>query len=120
MLQSLHCLGGPLLDSLQYVHDALVLGTPGLDPALQVWPHQCWAEGKDLLPALLLMQPWYRWPPIPQGHIAGSWSARSTHAVTLSIRPQQSDFADVTTKHVLSAVIPGACVQQPTALSDVP
>jgi len=27
--------------ALQHVHVSLVLGTPELDPALQVWPHQC-------------------------------------------------------------------------------
>ena len=41
MLQSLHHLGGPLLDSLQYVHVSLVLGSPALDTVLQMWPHQC-------------------------------------------------------------------------------
>ena len=50
MLQSLHHLCGPSLDSLQYVHLSPVLGTPALDPALQLWPHQCGVEGKDHLP----------------------------------------------------------------------
>ena len=38
MLQSLHHLSGPSLDSLQYVHISLVLGSPALDTVLQVWP----------------------------------------------------------------------------------
>lgn len=28
----------------------LVLENPELDPVLQVWPHQCWTEGKDHCP----------------------------------------------------------------------
>lgn len=41
MLQSPHHLSSPLLGSLQYAHLALVLGSPELDTALQLWPHQC-------------------------------------------------------------------------------
>ena len=41
MLQSLHHLHGPSLDSLQYVRVSLVPGSPELDPALQLWPPQC-------------------------------------------------------------------------------
>lgn len=26
----------------------LVLGSPELDPAFQVWPYQCWVEGKEI------------------------------------------------------------------------
>jgi len=58
---SLTYLGGPLLDSVQYVHDSLVLGSPELDSTLQVWAHQCLAEEKDvlfdLLARLCLMHP---------------------------------------------------------------
>jgi len=39
MLQSLHHLNGPSLDSLQYVHVSLVPRSPEMDIALQVWPH---------------------------------------------------------------------------------
>lgn len=49
MLQSLNKLFGPFLDSLQYAHVCLVLGSPALGTALQAWPHQCWAEEKDHL-----------------------------------------------------------------------
>jgi len=41
ILQSLNHLYGPSLDSLQYVHVSLVLGSPELDTVLQVWRHQC-------------------------------------------------------------------------------
>ena len=50
MLQSLNRLSGSSLDSLQYVHICLVLGSPELNTVLQVWPHQCWVEGKAPLP----------------------------------------------------------------------
>jgi len=33
--------------TLCYVHLSLLLGSPKLDTALQVWHHQCGAEGKD-------------------------------------------------------------------------
>jgi len=49
LLQSFHYLDGPSLDSLQYVHVSLLLGGPELDPAIQMWPHQSWGEGKDHL-----------------------------------------------------------------------
>lgn len=48
--QSRHHHGRPLMDSLQYVHVPLLLGSPALDRVLQVWPHQCRVEGKDHLP----------------------------------------------------------------------
>ena len=48
MLQSLNCLTSPLLDSLQHV--SLVLESPALDTGLQMWPHQCWLDGKVHLP----------------------------------------------------------------------
>jgi len=47
MLQSFNHLCGPLLDSVQYVHFSLVLGSSELHVALQMGPHQCWVEGKD-------------------------------------------------------------------------
>ena len=50
LLQSLRHLCGPFLGSLQHVHVSLVLASPELDTAPQVWPHQCWVEGKDHLP----------------------------------------------------------------------
>ena len=51
MLQALNHLSGPLLDLLQYVNVCLVLGSPALNTALQMWPHQCLAEGNDHFPA---------------------------------------------------------------------
>ena len=50
LLQSFHHLGGPSQDSPQCVQASLVLGSPALDTVIQVWPHQCWREGKDHLP----------------------------------------------------------------------
>lgn len=50
VLQSLHQLDGPPRDSFGYVQVPLVLGSLELDTVLQVWPDQCWAEGKDHLP----------------------------------------------------------------------
>lgn len=49
VLQALDHLGDPMLDSLKYVQDSLVLGSPEVDPELQGWPHQCWTEWKDHL-----------------------------------------------------------------------
>jgi len=37
MLQSLNYLCSASLDSLQYVHASLVLGSPELDTGLQMW-----------------------------------------------------------------------------------
>ena len=48
MLLSQFCASS--LDSLQYVHVSLALGSPELGPVLHVCPHQCWGEGKDHLP----------------------------------------------------------------------
>lgn len=39
VLQTLHLLGGPALDSFQYVPVSLVLGGPELKIVLQVQPH---------------------------------------------------------------------------------
>ena len=50
MLQYLNHLSSSSLDSLQYVHVSLVLGSPELDTLLQMWLLQCWVEGKDHLP----------------------------------------------------------------------
>lgn len=47
MLKLLHYPTGPLLDSSQYVHVLLILGSPELGKVLQMWPHQCWKDGKD-------------------------------------------------------------------------
>lgn len=44
VLQSLDHLGGPTLDSFEYAHASLPMGSPELDT---VWPQQLWAEGKD-------------------------------------------------------------------------
>ena len=49
MLQSLHHLHGPLLDSVQYVH-ALYWGAKNWAQYSQLWPHQCYVELKDHLP----------------------------------------------------------------------
>lgn len=38
-------LGGPSLDFLQYV--SVVLGSPKLYTAPQMWSHQCWKDGMD-------------------------------------------------------------------------
>lgn len=43
MLHSLHHLCSLSLDSLQYVHLFLVLGSPEMDSALRLWPYQCWS-----------------------------------------------------------------------------
>lgn len=59
MLQSLHQLCDLSLDSLQYVHVSLVLGSPELDSALHMWPHQ-WRKRMtscDLCAAPILVQP---------------------------------------------------------------
>ena len=50
MIWSLHHPCGPPLNFLQYVYAFLVLSSPELDPALQAWPHQHWAEWQDHLP----------------------------------------------------------------------
>lgn len=50
MIQSLNHLHGALLDNFQHLHVCLVLKSSELDTAVQVWPHQCWIEGKDHLP----------------------------------------------------------------------
>ncbi|KAK4810494.1 hypothetical protein QYF61_004274, partial [Mycteria americana] len=47
MLQSFHHLCGPALDSLQYVHVSLVLGSPELDTGLQT-PRSVKKEGKEV------------------------------------------------------------------------
>ena len=47
MLKSPNCLCGPSLDCLRYVHVSLLLGSPELGTALQLWSHQCSEEGKD-------------------------------------------------------------------------
>ena len=49
MLHPLNHHSSPLLNSLQYAHVSLLLGSPALDPAFQVWPHHCGVEGKDPL-----------------------------------------------------------------------
>jgi len=48
MLQAPHHLGGPLLVSLEDLF--LEPGSPDLDTALQMWPHQGREEGEDHLP----------------------------------------------------------------------
>ena len=61
MLRFLHCLHGPSLDLLRYVHVSLVLGSPELETGLQVQPHQCKERGRitslNPLTSLCLMQP---------------------------------------------------------------
>lgn len=48
---SLNNLSGHLMGSFQYVHVSLVLGSPELDSALQVWLDQCWVKEKDHIPS---------------------------------------------------------------------
>lgn len=45
--QSLHHCFGFLMDSIQYVHVSLVVGSSELITVFQVCPHQCWAERRD-------------------------------------------------------------------------
>lgn len=50
MPQSFHHHGNPLLDSFQCFHVSLVPGESRLDPVLEMWLQQCWAEGKNHSP----------------------------------------------------------------------
>lgn len=47
MCQALNHLYSSSLKSLHEVHISLVLGEPSTRPDTQVWPHQCWAKGKN-------------------------------------------------------------------------
>lgn len=50
----------PTLNLFQYMHVFPILGRAELNPALKVWPHQCWGEGFtsiNLLVTILLVQP---------------------------------------------------------------
>lgn len=44
-----HHLCVPLLDNLHYIHVSLAWRSPEFNPALQMWPHQCWGEENHLL-----------------------------------------------------------------------
>lgn len=76
LFPSLDHLGVPLLESSQYVWVCLALGSPELDPVLQVQPHQCRVEGKDsslsLLGILGLIQPRMPSAFLVTRHVAGS------------------------------------------------
>lgn len=50
LIQSLGYPCAALLESLQNVHVSVILRSPELDTAPQVWPHQCWGAGKDHFP----------------------------------------------------------------------
>lgn len=50
MLQSLNHHHDPSLVSFQYVLVSFVLGSPGLDRELQMWPYQSRGEDEDHLP----------------------------------------------------------------------
>ena len=58
MLQSTNHLCGPVLDLLQYVYIPLVLGSPELNLALLMWPHQQrgWTTSLSLMATCLLTQ----------------------------------------------------------------
>lgn len=64
--------------TLQYVHVSLILGSPEVDPALQVWPDQCWVEGKHHLP-----QP------------AGNIHPDVVHQINTHYIPNKSDRRDI-------------------------
>lgn len=52
MLDSLNHLCGPFLALTLLQHIFLLLGNPDLDPALQMWPYQCWVKVKNHFPQL--------------------------------------------------------------------
>lgn len=61
MLQSLHKLSSPLVNSFQCACICFVLGSPKLDLVFQVWASLCWVEGKDSL----------LWPTATTPNVAG-------------------------------------------------
>ncbi|KAK4818986.1 hypothetical protein QYF61_022653 [Mycteria americana] len=50
LLQTLHQLGCPSLDTLQHLNVSLVVGGPKLDTVFEVRPHQCRVQGHDHSP----------------------------------------------------------------------
>ncbi|KAK4818289.1 hypothetical protein QYF61_010431 [Mycteria americana] len=51
LLQTLHQLRCPSLDSLQHLHVSLVVGGPKLNTVFEVRPHQCRVQGHDHFPS---------------------------------------------------------------------
>ncbi|KAK4831521.1 hypothetical protein QYF61_018123 [Mycteria americana] len=51
LLQTLHQLRCPSLDTLQYLNVSLVVGGPTLNTAFEVRPHQCRVQGHDHFPS---------------------------------------------------------------------
>ncbi|KAK4829903.1 hypothetical protein QYF61_007412 [Mycteria americana] len=51
VLQTLHQLPCPSLDTLQHLNVLLVLRGPKRNTVVQVWPHQCRAQGHDHFPS---------------------------------------------------------------------
>ncbi|KAK4818581.1 hypothetical protein QYF61_015381 [Mycteria americana] len=51
LLQTLHQLRCPSLDTLQHLNVSLVVGGPKLNTGFEVWPHQCRVQGHDHVPS---------------------------------------------------------------------
>ncbi|KAK4806947.1 hypothetical protein QYF61_027314 [Mycteria americana] len=51
LLQTLHQLRCPSLDTLQHLNVPLVMGGPKLNTVFEVWPHQCRVQGHDHFPS---------------------------------------------------------------------
>ncbi|KAK4833095.1 hypothetical protein QYF61_027761 [Mycteria americana] len=51
LLQTLHQLRCPSLDTLQHLHVPLVVWGPKPNTAFEVWPHQCRVQGHDHFPS---------------------------------------------------------------------
>ncbi|KAK4818444.1 hypothetical protein QYF61_013131 [Mycteria americana] len=51
VLQTLHQLRCPSLDTLQYLNIPLVVGGPKLNTVFEVWPHQCRVQGHNHFPS---------------------------------------------------------------------
>ncbi|KAK4827479.1 hypothetical protein QYF61_018779 [Mycteria americana] len=51
LLQTLHQLRCPSLDTLQHLNVSLVVGGPKLNTGFEVWPHQCRVQGHDHFPS---------------------------------------------------------------------
>ncbi|KAK4815896.1 hypothetical protein QYF61_009947 [Mycteria americana] len=51
VLQTLHQLRCPSLDTLQHLNVSLVVRGPTLNTAFEVWPHQCRVQGHDHFPS---------------------------------------------------------------------
>jgi len=102
IVQSLHCLCVPPLDTLEQVHICPVLRTPHLDAVLQVRPHQHRAKGQGHIPQ-------------PAGHasfdaaqdMAGFLSREGTLLVHVQL-PIHQDSQVLFSKAVLNPYIPSA------------